>query len=227
MLGLQFKKKWTVFWMRFAGLSHMGRLAMRLAGWTHPPYKARHELAKMSKIGYISPSVRIHLQNIELGKHVFLGDNVIIFGRGTSESLTINDDVYINKDTILELGKGGSITIGARTTIQPRCQFSAYIGQIKIGDDVQVAPNCAFYPYNHQMHPVKPMKVQPLVSKGGIYIENDVWLGYGVVVLDGVHIGKGAVIGAGSVVKGDIPAGSIAVGIPARVVKDRRDYGHP
>jgi len=62
-----------------------------------------------------------------------------------------------------------------------------------------------------------------LLSKGGIVVEDDVWLGYGVIVLDGVRIGKGAVIGAGSVVNQDIPSGAIAVGVPARVVKSRDD----
>ncbi len=68
------------------------------------------------------------------------------------------------------------------------------------------------------------MRQQALMSKGGIHIEDDVWLGYGVIVLDGVHIGKGAVIGAGSVVKQDVPAGAIAAGVPARVIKTRVEY---
>jgi len=67
------------------------------------------------------------------------------------------------------------------------------------------------------------IKNQPLQTKGGILIEDNVWLGFGVIVLSGVRIGKGAVIGAGSVVTDDIPAGAIAVGVPARVVKMRCD----
>ena len=54
-------------------------------------------------------------------------------------------------------------------------------------------------------------------------IDDDAWLGYGVIVLDGVKIGKGAVIGAGSVVTRDVPDETIAVGVPARVVKRRCD----
>jgi acetyltransferase-like isoleucine patch superfamily enzyme len=62
-----------------------------------------------------------------------------------------------------------------------------------------------------------------LKTKGGIVVGDDVWLGFGVVVLDGVRIGKGAVVGAGSVVTRDIPDNAIAVGVPARVVKMRGD----
>jgi acetyltransferase-like isoleucine patch superfamily enzyme len=54
-------------------------------------------------------------------------------------------------------------------------------------------------------------------------IEDDVWLGAGVTVVDGVTIGKGSIIGAGAVVTSDIPPYSIAVGIPAKPVRDRRD----
>jgi acetyltransferase-like isoleucine patch superfamily enzyme len=62
---------------------------------------------------------------------------------------------------------------------------------------------------------------QPLVSKGGIVIGDDAWLGYGVIVLDGARIGRDAVIGAGSVVTGEIPNGAIAAGSPAKVLKLR------
>ncbi len=71
------------------------------------------------------------------------------------------------------------------------------------------------------------MKQQPLFTRGGIFIEDDVWLGYGVVVLDGVHIGKGSVIGAGSVVNRDIPAGVIADGVPVKVIKERSSTSRP
>ena len=64
-------------------------------------------------------------------------------------------------------------------------------------------------------------KNQPLASKGPIVIEDDAWLGLGVIVLDGVTIGRGAVIGAGAVVTGDVPPYAIAVGVPARVVGSR------
>jgi acetyltransferase-like isoleucine patch superfamily enzyme len=62
------------------------------------------------------------------------------------------------------------------------------------------------------------MRLQPLQTKGGIVIEDDVWIGFGVIVLDGVKIGKGAVLGAGSVVTRDIPDNTVAVGVPAKTI---------
>jgi acetyltransferase-like isoleucine patch superfamily enzyme len=207
--------------MRYSGQSRSGRFSARLAGWFCPPYKGRHALARMSEAGYIAPSASIYARNLTLGKYAFLGDRVTIFDRSGVASVDIGDEVYINQDTIIELGNGGVLSIGDRTTIQPNCQFSAYTGTITIGVDVQIAPNCAFYPYDHGMSLDKPMNAQPLLSKGGIVVEDDVWLGYGVIVLDDVRIGQGAVIGAGSVVNQDIPPGAIAVGVPARVVRNR------
>jgi acetyltransferase-like isoleucine patch superfamily enzyme len=84
-----------------------------------------------------------------------------------------------------------------------------------------ISPNCALYSYNHGIEPDKPIRKQPLETKGGIVIDDDAWLGFGVIVLDGVRIGKGAVIGAGSVVTHDVPDNAIAAGVPARVVKMR------
>jgi len=98
-----------------------------------------------------------------------------------------------------------------------------YKGPIEIGCGVQIAPNCAFYSYDHSFAPGRPIAGQPIRTKGGIVIGDDAWLGFGVVVLDGVKIGNGAVIGAGSVVTRDVPPETIAVGAPARVVKRRRD----
>ena len=69
--------------------------------------------------------------------------------------------------------------------------------------------------------PQRPIREQGITAQG-IVIEDDVWLGAGATVVDGVTIGRGSVIGAGAVVTTDMPPYSIAVGIPAKVVKDRR-----
>lgn len=61
------------------------------------------------------------------------------------------------------------------------------------------------------------------ISSGDIVIDDDVWIGYGATVLSGVHIGQGAVIGAGAVVTGDIPPYAVAAGVPAKVIKYRFD----
>ena len=85
-----------------------------------------------------------------------------------------------------------------------------------------IAPRCAFTPYQHGFADTqRPMREQPLTSNGDIVIEDDVWLGLNVCVMDGVTIGTGAIIGAGAVVTKDIPPFAIAGGVPARVLRDR------
>lgn len=86
-----------------------------------------------------------------------------------------------------------------------------------IGEGSMLAPNCQLLTINHPVHDTA-MRRAGWEKARPITIGRDVWLGGGVIVLGGVTIGDGAVIGAGSVVTRDIPAGSIAMGIPARVV---------
>ena len=218
------KHPWARLWMQFAGPGFAGRMATRLAAIGAPPYKGRRYLARFSHIGYVSPSARIHGAAIQLGPYTFVGDRVTILNADDGGAVTIGEASCIHQDGIIEVGQGGSLTIGCRTHIQPRVQFSCYKGQVTIGHNVQIAPGCAFYPYDHQMHLEQKIIDQPLLTRGGIIIDDDVWLGYGVLVLDGARIGKGAVIGAGAVVKGEIEPGAIAAGVPARIFAHRGEH---
>lgn len=209
--------------MRFASPAFPGRLAFGLAALAAPPYKGARVLATMTDRGFVAFSAKLFGTHIVLGKHSFVGDDVVLYQNPGAGKIALGEKSSINQACIVETGEGGNVIIGDGTHIQPRCQLSAYKGDIVIGSAVQIAPNCAFYPYNHGFATDKPIMQQALISKGGIVIEDDVWLSYGVVVLDGVTIGKGAVIGAGAVVSRDVPAGAIAAGIPAKVIGQRRE----
>jgi acetyltransferase-like isoleucine patch superfamily enzyme len=217
----RFKREWVHFWMQRMGPGRAGRLASLLAGVFSPPYKGRVGLAHQFESGYIAPTAHVDHNCLQLGRHVFIGDRVVIYQRHNAGPVALDDYVELHRDVIIENGAGGSLTIGARTGVQPRCQFAAYVAPIMIGARVQIAPACAFYPYDHGMAPGVPMLGQPLTTRGPIIVEDDAWLGYGAVLLGGVRVGVGAVVGAGAVVTCHIPAGAIAVGVPARVVKMR------
>lgn len=221
-----FSAVWVHFWMRFAGLSFFGRIATRLATWFTPPYYGRFSLARLYPKGYIAPSATIHHADLRLGANVCINDRVIIYQDNNGGPIELGDLVCIHCDSIIQTGAGGSVIVGADTHIQPHCQLSAYKSPIQIGCRVLIAPNCAFYPYDHSITPFELIRKQPLKTKGGIIIDDDAWLGFGVIVLDGVRIGKGAVVGAGAVVTHDVPNGAIAVGVPARVVKMRSDLAN-
>lgn len=216
-----FATGWMWFWMQGSDWGYLGKISTAIATWLAPPYYARRRLARYHPRGYVAPSATIYHQLLELGANVFIGDRTTVFQDRDGGKIVLGDRVHLYGEIYLQTGDAGTINIGSDTHIQPRCQFSGYKASIDIGSKVQIAPECAFYPYAHGIAPGKPIKEQPLTTKGGIKIEDDVWLGYRTIVLDGVHIGRGAVIGAGSVVTQDIPANAIAVGIPARVVKMR------
>jgi len=216
-------RRWSHFWMQRGGLSRGGRLAMYLAALGAEPFYQRGRLANMSPKGFIEYSATIFHDDVRLGKHVMIGDRVLIYKDAGGGSVVLHDDVHLYRDCGIQTGSGGSVEIGANTRIQPRCQFSGYKEMIKIGRDVMIAPNCSFYPYDHGMASGQPMSTQPLISKGPIIIEDGAWISTGVIVLANVRIGKGAVIGAGAVVTKDVPDEAIASGSPARVLKMRRD----
>lgn len=215
---------WAVFWMTCAGRGPLGRLATRLAVLRVPPYKGREYLARLTSRGYVDPTAALHHPDVVLGPHVFIGERVVIYrAHRDAGPVALGSRVHLHRDTIVEVGRGGRLEIGADTHVQPRCQFAAFEAPIVIGAEVQIAPACAFYPYDHGFAPGIPIRRQPLRTRGGIVVDDDAWLGVGVTVLDGVRIGRGAVIGAGAVVTRDIPDGAIAAGVPARVVGGRDD----
>jgi acetyltransferase-like isoleucine patch superfamily enzyme len=215
------KNLWPRFWMKFSGLNSLGRISCRLAGWLQPPYYGRLPLSRFGRNGYISPTAHISHAELSVTNGCFIGDGVTIYQDKDGGSVSLAEGVHLHRDTILQTGRGGVITIGADSHIQPRCQLSAYKGAIHIGKRGEIAPNCGFYPYDHSFMPNESIRRQPLKSRGGITIGDDVWLGFGVIVLDGVHIGSGAVVGAGSVVTKNIPEEGIAVGNPARIMCTR------
>ena len=90
--------------------------------------------------------------------------------------------------------------------------------EVTFGDNVLIGPNCGFYTAGHPTSDVEQRRAGLEYAKP-IHIGNDVWIGGNVAVLPGVTIGDNSVIGAGSVVNKDIPAGVIAVGNPCKVVK--------
>ncbi|MBT2724003.1 acyltransferase [Bacillus sp. ISL-46] len=94
-------------------------------------------------------------------------------------------------------------------------------GYISIGNNVMLGPNVSMSSENHiYINTEKPIKEQG-VERKGIFIEDDCWIGTGAIILDGVRIGRGSVVAAGSVVTKDIPPYSIVAGIPAKIIKSR------
>lgn len=150
-----------------------------------------HPSARVSTMADIEDSVR--------GSRIVIGEHSVI-------------DSFVK---IKPAGGTGDLIIGARTTINACCVFYTGYG-ISIGNDVAIAANCVFAPVNHEFSQrdelIRKQGFKP--SKGGIIIEDDVWIGAGCVILDGAVIRRGSVIGAMSLVRGEVPGYSIQAGNP-------------
>lgn len=97
-------------------------------------------------------------------------------------------------------------------------------GACVIGDYVMMGENCTIITRNHKHDRTDiPIMKQGYEQERAVHIGNDVWIGDNVTILAGVHIGDGCVIGAGAVVTHDIPPYAVAAGVPARVIKYRKD----
>ncbi len=138
-----------------------------------------------------------HPESIELGRNVYVGHHAILKGYHRN-TMRIGDETWIGQQAFLH--SAGGIEIGARVGIGPgvRIITSAHA---EAGRELPILSS--------------PIELAPVV------IEDDCDLGVGAIVLPGVHIGRGAQIGAGAVVTQDIPAYAVAVGVPAKVTRER------
>jgi acetyltransferase-like isoleucine patch superfamily enzyme len=142
-------------------------------------------------------------------------------GRG---GLVIGDDSMVMRGCTLQVYNHralphAGITLGRRTFVGEHTLMRGQ-GGIIIGDNVLIGPGVQVLAVNHvTSDPSVPIRDQGITAEG-IRIEDDCWIGAGAIVLDGVTIGRGACIGAGAVVTRSIPARTLAVGVPARVVRE-------
>lgn len=167
----------------------------------------------------------------------------IIYGTNKIENknIILDPKVWVYSNVVMETNKGGTIEIGHSTEILNGVLILTYGGNIKIGsgcsinpytilyghgnltigNNVLIAGHCLIIPANHKFEDLgRPINKQGL-SKKGILIEDDVWIGAGSRILDGVKIGKGAIIAAGAVVNKDVEPYTIVGGVPAKFIKKR------
>jgi acetyltransferase-like isoleucine patch superfamily enzyme len=142
-------------------------------------------------------------------------------GEDSDERIDIGANSQICDGAILA-SYGGSIAIGANCFVGSYCVLYGH-GGLSIGRDTMIAAHTVIAAFDHGFARVDaPMIAQP-ISRKGIRIGANVWIGAGCRILDGVTIGEGAVVGAGSVVTKDIAAFAVAFGVPAVAVRDRRN----
>jgi len=161
-----------------------------------------------------------HPRRIRLGNHVTVDDNCVLDARGAGQGgLVLENDVLVNRNCML-LAKSGPIHFGRRTSLGSNSVVVSMDG-VALGEAVLTAGGCYLSAGAYRFESSAAVMDQEAYTTGPIRIGDKAWLGTRVTVLDGVHIGAGAVVGACALVNRDIPERAIAVGIPARVVRIR------
>ena len=168
-----------------------------------------------------------HPENISLGDRVRIGRHALLRANSDGEadlpatqgSINIDTDTSVLEDTLLT-ANNGNITIGRRCWLAAGTYLYGN-GNIHMGDDVLIAArtiiNTVAHNYSHRYLPINAQGI----NTAPVIIEDDVWIGLNCTILQGVTIGRGAIIGAGSLVNQSVPAYSIVVGTPARVIGTR------
>lgn len=186
----------------------------------------RHIFKKTGKNVIFGRGITIrHPLKIVIGNNVIIEDNCVLDAKGSGSSgIQIGDNVIVSRNVVLS-SKNGFIKIGKNTVIGINSIIhSVGISKVTIGDDVLISAFVYLIGGGtyHFKDPGMAIRKQGLDLKGGITIEDNVWLGASVNVADGVRIKKGVIIGANSLVNRNIDnEDSIAMGVPARVIKKR------
>ena len=162
-----------------------------------------------------------HPHKITIGDNVVIDDHCCLDAKGTTnEGIRIGTGVFVGRNTILSC-KNGDIVIDDRANVGFNVEvFSA--GRVRIGKDVLIAAYTYLVGGDHLFDRVDVPVLHQGRTAQGIEVDDNVWLGAHVVVSDGSRVGRDAIIGAGAVVRGEIPPFAIAAGVPARVIRDRR-----
>ena len=130
---------------------------------------------------------------------------------------------YHGKNINIEHGAefNGQCTCGDNSSVGVHCKL---FGPVEIGNNVMMGPECIFYTINHKHDRTDiPMIAQGMTKPKKVIVEDDVWIGSRCIVLPGVVIGKGSIIGAGTVVTKSVPPNSIVCGNPGKIVRHRKN----
>jgi len=131
----------------------------------------------------------------------------------------------IGRDVIVKqwayIGNGDGLRVGDRSQIGHNSRIDK---DVAIGADVMMGPDVVIMTGGHAFNDLStPMISQPAVARRPVTIEDDVWIGTRVIILPGVRVGRGSIIGAGSVVTKDVPPNAIVGGSPAKLIRYRSD----
>lgn len=165
-----------------------------------------------------------HPHKIEIGDNVIIDDNCLLDAKGSdNRGIVIENNVFVGRNTILS-SKNGDIILEDSVNIG----FNSYLfsgSLVRLGPHCLVAAYCYFIGGDHSASELDKTIYEQNSKSFGISVGANCWFGADVKVQDKVTIGDHCVIGTGAVVTKDLPEYSVAVGIPAKAIRDRRQTG--
>lgn len=164
-----------------------------------------------------------------------------LLGSGTPPGITIAASAYVAPTAVVQVRGGGTIRIGENSEVMDgamilthggdieigdNCSINVYSvlyghGGLKIGNNVLIAGGNMIIPNNHNFISRDKTIIEQGATARGIVIEDDVWIGHGCTILDGITLSTGTVVAAGSVVTRTTEPYSVVAGVPARIIKYR------
>jgi acetyltransferase-like isoleucine patch superfamily enzyme len=157
------------------------------------------------------------LETVAMGAGCFVAPEARIFGE-PGRGIVLGDGCAIAAEAFLH----GPVTLGRDVSVNARATLDGGTRGITVGDGTRIATGATLFAFDHGLAPDRPVKDQPVRSKG-ITVGSDVWIGANAGVTDGVVIGDHAVVAMGAVVTRDVPPWALVGGVPAQVLGDRRN----
>ncbi len=174
-----------------------GRLALRLGAWK---LRLRGRL-RLDGLAFVGPGCVLQAgkgASIELGRWAWVGHGCKLRSHE------------------------GTVSIGAKTVLGQECTISSF-QHVSIGRECVIADRVMLIDFDHGMVEVeRPIRLQG-IYKRDVRVGNNVWIGYGACILRGVTVGDNAVIGTNAVVTKDVPANAVVGGVPARLIRMRKE----
>lgn len=162
-----------------------------------------------------------HAKNIRVRKGARVREQAWLNCMDAGSSIEIGEGTLIMPYAKLVAGFDGRLKIGRGCTIHSFDVLYGFTGGLTVGDEVRTGTGVTMISANHNFDDLTRGIHQQGYSSEGVTVCDHVWIGAGVIILDGVTIGSNTVLGAGSVVTKDMPSDSVCVGSPARVLRRR------
>jgi acetyltransferase-like isoleucine patch superfamily enzyme len=160
---------------------------------------------------------------LEIHPEAVVDESVRFYPSVRGTRIVVGARTHIDAFAVIRaVGGTGDVIIDEDSRIGPHCVLYSGNG-ISIGKHVLMAPHVSLVPANHafERRDIPIAQQRFMASRGGVVIDDDVWIGAQSVLLDGTHIERGAIIAAGSVVRGRVPAYEIWGGVPAQRINER------